>query len=280
MLPLDPKQSGFSWSNARACAERCALAYVETSSSLRTSGLTKKFIWNSQTDTEALVIREPECVSATFRGSTNLKDWLQDFKVAKEHPRADLIYEPAGEVVQVHKGFMEDVESVSAGLTHAIRSLTEQSGTEKLKNSTVQNSSLKSPPIFVTGHSKGAAEAVLFALELQRQNLPIASVYLFGCPRVGNLIFRNIYNSVLYEETFRIVNENDIVPRVPGVLLGYRHCGQEIFLPVGGGWNLNPSIRLKLLSDAVGFWSAYRNKQDVLLADHDIAAYQKRIQIL
>jgi triacylglycerol lipase len=271
MLPLDPKHFGFSWANARACAERCSMAYAETASSLRIKNIAGKSVWNTQTDTEALVLPEPDCICVAFRGSTNLRDWIQDFKAAK-HPRSDLIYEPAGEVVQVHTGFMEDVESVSEDLTHALRNLSPAD--PRLVTSA------PTKPIFITGHSKGGAEAILFALELQRQNFPIAGVYTFGQPRVGNCIFRNIYNATLYEETFHMINENDIVPRLPGWLMGYRHCGQEIFLPVGSGWDLNPPLWVKLLSDASGLWSAWRQHQDVLVAEHNLANYQRRIQLV
>ena len=263
-LCLSNRQGGtpFDWSVARALAERCALAYTETPRSLVDKNIPGQFITNSNTDTEALVIQEPQAITVAFRGSQNLKDWLQDFKVAKQHPRSDLIVEEVGDVVQVHTGFMQDVDSITEALLPAIRSL------------------LQPCPVFVTGHSKGAAEATLFALELQRQKFNVAGVYLFGCPRVGDSIFRNVYNSTLYEETFRVVNENDIVPRVPGVLMGYRHVGQEIFLPVGGGFSLNPSLWVKMLSDAIGLWGAWRHEQDVLVSDHNIAAYQRRISLL
>jgi triacylglycerol lipase len=129
-------------------------------------------------------------------------------------------------------------------------------------------------PIFITGHSKGAAEAELFAARCPGF---VAGVYLFGCPRVGNRAFRNQYDAVLYEETFRIVNQDDIVPRVPGVLMGYKHVGQLMFLPVGGGWCENPPLWQLLFSDLLGLWGAYRHRQDVLVADHQISAYQTRI---
>jgi len=266
MLPLDIKQAGFSWVNARALAERCAAAY-QAGGQKAEDGSRTRLITNAQTDTEALVILEPDCVSVSFRGSRNLRDWIQDFKVAKEHPRTDLVVEEAGDVVQVHTGFMQDVESVSEELTHALRNL--------VVNATGQK------PVFVTGHSKGGSEAILFALELARQNfVQVAGVYTFGQPRVGNAVFRRVYNDELRALTWRVVNENDIVPRVPLWTMGYRHCGQEIFLPVGGGWCLNPGLGSQLLSDAMGLWGAWRQERDVLVSEHAIGSYQKRIQFL
>jgi predicted lipase len=275
MLKLDPSLSGFSWPNARACAERCAAAYGQTQRSLESMGVSAQCVANHNTDTEALVINEDGCISIAFRGSSCLRDWIQDFKARQEHPRAPYYHAYDGRPAEIHQGFSEDVESITADLI---------TGVQALACAPAAGSGRAVPaarvPIFVTGHSKGAAEATLFALELQRQGFPIAGVYTFGQPRVGNRAFANLYNETLYEETFRVVNQNDIVPRVPGVLMGYKHCGQEIFLPVGGGWSLNPPLWTVLLSDAIGLWAAYRHEQDVLVADHNIFAYQRQIQNL
>ncbi|MGB7328479.1 MAG: lipase family protein, partial [Rubripirellula sp.] len=35
-------------------------------------------------------------------------------------------------------------------------------------------------------------------------------------------------------EHFRFVNNNDIVTRVPPILMGYRHCGREVYLNRNG----------------------------------------------
>jgi hypothetical protein len=270
MLPLDPTQPGFSWSNARACAERCSMAYHETESSLRNKDISGKIVWNSQTDTEALVINHGDCICVAFRGSSSLRNWLQDFKARCEHPRVPLIaYD--GRAALIHQGFEEDVDSITVDLVAQVCDLCKDNTQTR-----------RSVPLFITGHSKGAAEAILFALELDRQRFQIAGVYTFGQPRVGNRAFANLYNETLYEETFRVVNQNDIVPRVPTVLMGYKHCGQELFLPCGTDLRsvLNPSLLFKLFSDLIGLWAAWRHETDVLIADHLIAAYQSRIQIL
>jgi hypothetical protein len=289
MLPLDPNRSGFTWPNARACAERCALAYAGGS-----PGVDGIVAANQTTDTLALVMNEPDCISVAFRGSTNLRDWIQDLKFNKDQPRVELVSITGNdEAVMVHMGFMEDVDSVStdiiaevhkelkehvdsvsAELIQAVRNVAGMQG------AAAGGATAPTYPIFVTGHSKGGGEATLFALELERQGFNVRAVYTLGQPRVGNKAFAELYNATLQEETFRIVNQNDIVPSLPGVLMGYRHEGNEIFLPVGGGWDRNPSWWVKAFSDALGFWGAYRHRADVLLADHHIAAYQERIQLL
>ena len=41
-------------------------------------------------------------------------------------------------------------------------------------------------PVFITGHSLGAAEASLYAFSRVKRGLPVDGVYTFGCPRPGN----------------------------------------------------------------------------------------------
>ena len=51
-----------------------------------------------------------------------------------------------------------------------------------------------------------------------------------GCPRTGNRHFSRDYNfSALGGKTFRIVNENDAVCRIP-LRAGYRHVGRQWYL--------------------------------------------------
>ena len=84
--------------------------------------------------------------------------------------------------------------------------------------------------ITVTGHSLGAALAVLCAIDLQYnfENHDI-EVYLFGCPRVGNAAFAKSYNKRIFK-TLRVSNGNDIVTKIPPAILGFRHVGTEIHI--------------------------------------------------
>jgi triacylglycerol lipase len=76
--------------------------------------------------------------------------------------------------------------------------------------------------LWLTGHSLGGALAMLAANELfsraERGAAPIAGVYTFGQPRVGNAGFRDAYDTLLKGRTFRIVHGDDVVPRIPCLL--------------------------------------------------------------
>jgi predicted lipase len=84
--------------------------------------------------------------------------------------------------------------------------------------------------IMITGHSQGAALAVLCAVDLE-YNFPDKEieVILFGCPRVGNEAFAKSFNRRVCK-TVRVENGNDIVTKVPPKLLGYCHVGAKMHI--------------------------------------------------
>ncbi|XAR54906.1 Phospholipase A(1) [Bertholletia excelsa] len=74
--------------------------------------------------------------------------------------------------------------------------------------------------ITVTGHSLGAALALLVADELSTcvAEVPPVAVFSFGGPRVGNRGFANRINSK-HVKVLRIVNNQDLITRVPGLFV-------------------------------------------------------------
>ena len=75
----------------------------------------------------------------------------------------------------------------------------------------------------VAGYSLGAAMATLHAVVLAYRNIPVEA-FLFASPMVGNADFVNTYNA-LVPNSYRIVNKADIIPQLPGNLLGFAHVG-------------------------------------------------------
>ncbi|XP_047339058.1 phospholipase A1-Ibeta2, chloroplastic-like [Impatiens glandulifera] len=97
------------------------------------------------------------------------------------------------------------VPSLAESVTEEIKRLVNQFEGETLS-------------ITVTGHSLGAALALLVADELAtcEPNMPPVAVFSFGSPRVGNRCFANRLESKKVK-VLRIVNSQDIITRVPGI---------------------------------------------------------------
>jgi Lipase (class 3) len=56
--------------------------------------------------------------------------------------------------------------------------------------------------------------------------------YTFGSPQIGMQTTAN-YISNQPGGVYRVTHTDDIVPKLPGVLLGYRHVGTEYFITSG-----------------------------------------------
>lgn len=86
--------------------------------------------------------------------------------------------------------------------------------------------------IFVTGHSLGAAVAALCAVELgassQSLGFPIAGVYTYGEPRVGNDQFAKFYMTGT-QVSWRVTHWRDIVPHLPPEAFGFHHTATEVW---------------------------------------------------
>ena len=216
---------------------------------------------NARTGTHATFTTYDDCTVIAFRGTASLRDWLTD----AEFPLRPLPGTPA----RVHEGFLTAIDSI---LPDLLAFLAPPQAPCPAPRASV--------PILLTGHSLGGALAVLAAWFLQAQGLPVHSVYTFGQPRVGDRAFASRYASLLGARTHRVVNQNDLVPRVPGVLLGYRHAGELALINAVGELVLNPSWLGRLVSDGLGLYRAYRRLDDVLITDHFMAGYVAALEQL
>lgn len=123
-----------------------------------------------------------------------LQDWLND---------ADFAPDGDPELGQVHKGFRDSFYALWPGIQGEIK-IWQAAG--KIGPGT---------KVFVTGHSKGGALAMLAALKLKAEKLlPVTEVVTFAAPRAGGADFAARYAAqgiagVRYE------NQDDMVPLVP-----------------------------------------------------------------
>lgn len=142
-----------------------------------------------------------------FRGTDDLANWIIDLE------SAILVNYKNITGVQVGEGFYNEWNDLMPQVVPAVQSLHNQ---------------YPSYPIWVTGHSLGAAISILCAVELAQQNLPNINVYNFGLPRVGNEEFSDFYRG-LVPNTFRVVNGHDVVPHVPLESMGFYHVPTEVW---------------------------------------------------
>jgi hypothetical protein len=264
-MTLDPQNSPAAfWKVARALADYSGRAYNEHT------------IKSPTTNAQVLIcerVDENDVVFA-FKGSKEPIDFLRDAEFWRS-PFADSPYVLTA--AEVHHGFQVEFRSIATDVvSEAMRTLANN----------------PSATFVITGHSLGGDLAKFCAFKFAQLQFPLSAVITFGEARVGNKDFAQIYDSApicsgvtasrplsLRDISFRVVNQNDIIPRTP--FWGYWHCGQEVFLlPESQGCLVNPSLTQKVLEDVVGLYGAYRRREHVLVREHFIDAYQRRIQLL
>lgn len=152
-------------------------------------------------DTRGVIAHKDGATIVAFAGTDPLllPNWISDFHV-------DLLHG------DVHGGFKD----AAAAVWDSVKDVLAPANS----------------PVFITGHSLGAALAVLTADRAHSElNLANAQVYLYGCPRVGRREFADGYNATFGATTYRLVHGHDIVPTVPPP--DFRHVGRFLFCASG-----------------------------------------------
>ena len=128
---------------------------------------------------------------------------------------------------------MEVVEQPPAAIGGAPRSLKSVGGfaaqvAEHVKRHAAAYSAPGPAAIEVTGHSLGAALMTLYATEntLTHKIPAIDAPYTLASPMVGDSTFVNVFNG-LKLNSWRIINEQDIVSILPPFPPTYRHVDTE-----------------------------------------------------
>lgn len=153
--------------------------------------------------TQAFLAESTSFAVLAFRGTQfNVKDIITDLKFRFYKGK--------------HRGFWAAYDAVATDVRGAVRHVT--------------------TPIYITGHSLGAALAVLATQELDGDQL--AACYTFGCPRVGNVEFDRTIKTPVY----RVVNAADAVTRTPFSFMTYVHCGDLRYITARGRLLRNPNM--------------------------------------
>ncbi|OMO79667.1 Lipase, class 3 [Corchorus olitorius] len=174
-------------------------------------------------------------VVVTFRGTVTNHEWVANFMSSLTPARLDP-HNPRPEV-KVESGFLSLYTSDETDTKFGLESCREQLLSEVSR--LINKYKGEELSITVAGHSMGSALALLLAYDIaelglnkitdfseSEQEIPIA-VFSFGGPRVGNSSFKQRCEE-LGVKVLRIVNVNDPITKLPGVLFN------ENFRVLGG----------------------------------------------
>jgi triacylglycerol lipase len=179
----------------------------------------------------------------TCRG-TQPTDW-NDIKADLDLQRA--VAETVG---WVHRGFKRQVDDLWPRLEQALVNNTRT--------------------LWFSGHSLGAAMAAICAGRCRLSYIKSnpRALFTYGSPRVGS----KRYVNYVQLETYRWVNNNDIVTRVPPPWLGFRHKGDDVYLNAYG--KIRRLTRWQRVKDRWrGLLRGLREGRFEPFADHSIVQY-------
>lgn len=125
----------------------------------------------------------------------------------------------------------------------------------------------------VTGHSMGAALALLFIVKLRARhpkimNTQLDAIVTFAGPAVGLSGFKKFYGG-LAKKTTRFVNGRDVVPFAPPAF--YHHVGEEFWLDDG--------LTKRDIDWKTRFLSAIKSRFVNSVKDHSITEYIRKLEL-
>ena len=188
-------------------------------------------------NTQGYIAGDGHHILVAFRGSEAIvEDWLTNIQ---------FVTDPGPfRSTKVHEGFQD-------ALYPAIMDLTVKLGDYSDGNT---------PAIWVTGHSLGGALASLFAAMLLERDLPLAGLYTYGAPRVGNRKFEASLNGITARASignWRIVNEGDMVPHLPPEPW-FSHAGERILLRADGTESRSKGVWRDFKHEIADWFSSFR----------------------
>lgn len=248
--------TGFSLAHASTLARCAEIAYApaaQAETELRRAGMTA--VRSIDADgTQAFVAGHAQAVVLSFRGTEprRIEDVLTDAMftlTAGEFGRGD----------RIHLGF-------KAALDQAWHAVLDALGPGP------------GPPLWITGHSLGAALATLAAVRLWIGGRHPAGVYTFGSPRVGDAAFASAYDGLLRPRTFRFVNQTDVVTRVPLWTMGFRHVGTVVYIDESENLRIDPPGWWTQVLDSLLAASDLKALGAEAFADHAMSLYRRRVE--
>lgn len=170
----------------------------------------RKIVPFSEDNSQAVLVEHEKYLCIGFRATDEKQDWRDNFNIRKVNHHGG----------QFHSGFYRSVNLVWRVIEEAHKELVKKTDKEGVVR-----------PLFITGHSLGGAMATVatarWLLEGDRQ---FTATYTFGQPRAVTKETAKLLDEKCKTKFFRFHNNNDIVPRIPPRVIGYKHVGTVVYI--------------------------------------------------
>jgi triacylglycerol lipase len=279
---FNPLAKTFNAANALLLAEASEVVYSSQAAAcalMAERGLTN-FRWIDLSgifqDLHAFAASNDDFAILVFRGTASVHDWMTD--VYATPVRFSWIFQGGPEVGEVHAGFGHALSDGWAKVVDAVRAVAPVPPLMETKSVDARRT------LWITGHSLGGALASLagaaFSLLPDGVIRPVSGIYTYGQPRIGLHDFCDNYGRLLTPRTFRMVNNKDLVPRVPFRGWDYSDVGEMIHFTENGAPELQSLQWRDFLARTLeSFQEAYQifANFNMDVGDHAIANYRRLV---
>ena len=234
------------------------LAYqdpADIESALKGKSESFKWIESKETDTQVFICEDDEAVWISFRGTEfdgpdELKDLKTDFNFK-------LV---SGHYGKEHKGFSIGCKSVYNEIMYHLT-------IRKVNNK----------PVYVDGHSLGGGLGENFCAKALFYNQPVSKLITIGGPRAMGNISAKIFGYFWGHNIHSVVNNNDIVTRIPPRIFNYSHVDNRnlYYLTEDGELIVDPGQWELFLDRVKGRFYDFGEFGTDGLKDHSIAEYKR-----
>lgn len=209
-----------------------------------------KTFYSKETDTQAFLARSNDGYAVlAFRGTELAK--RADVRTDIEATKVSILDG------RIHAGFKIAYDSVADEIEKSVLKLNDI-------------------PLYITGHSLGAALATVCTQRLEhhlRIREMIAACYTFGSPRVGDQHYDIEFKSPIY----RVVNTTDIVTVIPLLAMGYVHIGDIRYLGrLDGEFRRGIPILQRGYLFLLGLFKFF----GPVVGDHAIVEYRRKLEAI
>lgn len=230
-------------------------------------------------DTQAFIAGDRDKIIVAFRGTESTRDG----KVFAKDWGTDALFHQAR--FNNYYTNSEDIGAIHAGFGKAAHDIWDRDRKPSLhRRVAAMRKKFPDASLWITGHSLGGALAIVTAAGFCFDGInqsPVAGVYTFGQPRVGDSAFRNAFEGAIGSRTYFVVNDGDLVTRVPPRSfpcipgLNYAVTGRILFLEKTGPSNDPTAWHRFLQSEQVGWERAITLPNSI--KDHALPNYAAKI---
>jgi hypothetical protein len=187
---------------ALTSAKLSAIAYIDTdiTNTLVDMGFELVKMLGKVHDLSGFICKNTDSVFLVFQG-TDIKDW----KTIKEDLK---FWHTRKNGVSYNDGFWDAYTQLCPEFINSIA---------------IKDIDSNLLPVYITGHSLGGAIALITALNTE----VFSACYTFGAPRVCGLSGLKLAKE---KNIYKFIHENDIVPSLPLMIMGYTSPGQMVYI--------------------------------------------------